>query len=107
MKHQFYEVFDDEQDDNYKYLPPVKNYLVVEYSQRHVAKNCGAKWDKEKKKWYTHDDVDTFYDAFTGKEKHYRYKETLTEILFFVENNGTTPDPVYVAHLKEKLQKME
>ena len=46
-----------------------KTYVNVPYSEKEKAKKCGAKWDKNKSKWYVESDVEAFYDKFTETTK--------------------------------------
>ena len=41
-----------------KGLPSTKLYLNVPFAKKDLAKKNGARWDKDKKKWYYTEDLD-------------------------------------------------
>ncbi|MFA9394687.1 MAG: zincin-like metallopeptidase domain-containing protein [Halodesulfovibrio sp.] len=59
---EYYEALDKElgitrNQEKASQKPHPKTYLDVPYSQKHLAKKHGAKWDKEAKKWFAPEDA--------------------------------------------------
>jgi len=87
-----------------------KIYIEVDYSEKTKAKESGAFWDPEKKKWYCYDN-ELFLLKFTGLTKLQREKRRLLQNLgrlysdlHFMKDMNTTNE---IYRIQDELKQLD